>query len=83
MGHRLGDFDIPVYEIRPGVIRTDMTRGVAAKYSELIEDGLTVQKRWGTPEDVGAAVGTLVRGDVPYATGQVLCVDGGLTIRRL
>jgi NAD(P)-dependent dehydrogenase (short-subunit alcohol dehydrogenase family) len=80
---RLGEFEIPVYEVRPGVIRTAMTEGVAAKYSELLEGGLTIQRRWGTPDDVGTAVATLARGDVPYATGQVLFVDGGLTVQRL
>ncbi len=80
---RLGEFGIPVYEVRPGIIRSDMTAPVTAKYDKLIAEGLTVDPRWGTPEDVGRAVATLVRGDVPYATGQVLTVDGGLTVRRL
>jgi NAD(P)-dependent dehydrogenase (short-subunit alcohol dehydrogenase family) len=59
-----------------------MTSGVKGKYDALIEGGLTVEKRWGTPEDVGRAVAVLARGDLPYATGQVLHVDGGLTLRR-
>jgi NAD(P)-dependent dehydrogenase (short-subunit alcohol dehydrogenase family) len=80
---RLGEFDIPVYEVRPGVIRTDMTAPVESAYSRLLDKGLTIQRRWGTPDDVGAAVAALVRGDVPYATGQVLCIDGGLTVQRL
>ncbi|RIV17164.1 3-ketoacyl-ACP reductase [Fibrisoma montanum] len=80
---RLGEFDIPVYEVRPGVIRTDMTAGVTSKYDKLIEDGLCVQKRWGLPDDVGRAVAALARGDFPYSTGQVILVDGGLTIPRL
>jgi len=80
---RLGEFGIPVYEVRPGIIKSDMTAPVTAKYDKLIAEGLTVEPRWGEPDDVGRAVVTLVRGDVPYATGQVLTVDGGLTIRRL
>ncbi|QIP15372.1 3-ketoacyl-ACP reductase [Spirosoma aureum] len=80
---RLGEFDIPVYEVRPGVIKTDMTAGVTAKYDALIESGLCVQKRWGFADDVGRAVASLARGDFPYSTGQVIMVDGGLTIPRL
>ncbi len=80
---RLGEFDIPVYEVRPGIIRTDMTAGVQEKYDRLIAGGLLVQARWGLPEDVGRAVAMLVRGDLPYSTGQVIYVDGGLTLPRL
>ncbi|OIN61133.1 3-ketoacyl-ACP reductase [Arsenicibacter rosenii] len=80
---RLGEFDIPVYEVRPGIIRTDMTAGVTAKYDKLIEDGLCLQKRWGLPDDVGRAVAALAKGDFPYSTGQVIMVDGGLTTSRL
>ena len=80
---RLGEYGIPVYEVRPGVIKTDMTRAVQAKYDQLIEEGLLVEPRWGLPEDVGRAVATLVRGDLLYATGQILVVDGGLTLQRL
>lgn len=80
---RLGEFDIPVYEIRPGVIDTDMTAAVKEKYDKLIDQGLCVQKRWGQPEDVGKAVSSLVAGNFPYSTGQVIMVDGGLTIPRL
>jgi NAD(P)-dependent dehydrogenase (short-subunit alcohol dehydrogenase family) len=80
---RLGEYGIPVYEVRPGIIRTDMTRAVQAKYDRLIAEGLTVQARWGLPQDVGRAVAMLVRGDLPYATGQVVVVDGGLTLQRL
>ncbi len=80
---RLGEFDIPVYEVRPGVIKTDMTAGVTDKYDRLIADGLTVQPRWGLPDDVGRAVAALARGDFPYSTGQVILVDGGLTLGRL
>ena len=80
---RLGEFDIPVFEIRPGVTATDMTAGVKDKYDKLIEEGLCVQKRWGNPKDIGLAVAALVRGDFPYSTGQVIMVDGGMTIPRL
>ncbi|HVO18659.1 MAG TPA: 3-ketoacyl-ACP reductase [Anaeromyxobacter sp.] len=80
---RLAEEGISVYEVRPGVIRTDMTAGVAAKYDRRIADGLTLQRRWGTPEDVGRAVAMLARGDLPYSTGQVLLVDGGLTVERM
>ena len=80
---RLGELDLPVYEIRPGIIMTDMTSAVKGKYDKLIDEGLTVQKRWGYPEDVGKAVASLVKGDFPYSTGQVIMIDGGLTIDRL
>ena len=80
---RLGEFQIPVYEIRPGVIATDMTSGVKEKYDKLIGEGLTVQDRWGFPEDIGKAAAALARGDFPYSTGQVIIVDGGLTLPRL
>ena len=80
---RLSDEGINVYEIRPGVIKTDMTAGVQAKYDALFENGLTVERRWGTPEDVGRAAAMLARGDLSYATGQVITVDGGLTLPRL
>lgn len=80
---RLAEFDIPVYEVRPGVIRTDMTSGVEEKYDRLIDDGLMLQDRWGEPEDVGKAAAMLARGDLPYSTGQVIMVDGGMTVDRL
>ena len=80
---RLGEFGIPVYEVRPGVIKTDMTAGVTEKYDRLIAGGLTIQPRWGFPEDVGKAVAALARGDLLYSTGQVIMVDGGLTVQRL
>lgn len=80
---RLAEFGIPVYEVQPGVIRSDMTSGVTDKYDRLIADGLTLEPRWGEPEDVGKAVSALVRGEIPYATGQVLYIDGGMRIRRL
>ena len=80
---RLGEYDIPVYEVRPGIIRSDMTAGVTDKYDKLISNGLTIQKRWGTPEDVGKAVLAIVSGLLPYSTGQVVMVDGGMTLGRL
>ncbi len=80
---RLGAEGIPVYEVRPGVIKTDMTAGVTEKYDRLIAGGLCVQPRWGFPEDVGRAVAALARGDLAYSTGQVVMIDGGLTIPRL
>ncbi|MEX0773610.1 MAG: 3-ketoacyl-ACP reductase [Balneolales bacterium] len=80
---RLAEFDIPVYEVQPGIIRTDMTEGVTAKYDKLIEEGLTVQRRWGSPEDVGKAVLALANGSFPYSTGQVIMVDGGMTLQQL
>jgi NAD(P)-dependent dehydrogenase (short-subunit alcohol dehydrogenase family) len=80
---RLAEFGIPVYEVRPGIIKTDMTAGVTGKYDALIANGLVPQNRWGFPEDVGRAVAVLARGDLPYSTGQVIMVDGGLTLARL
>jgi len=80
---RLAEEGISVFEVRPGIVRTDMSAGAAEKYDRLIEGGLTVQRRWGAPEDVGRAVAMLARGDLPYSTGQVIRVDGGLTVQRL
>jgi 3-oxoacyl-[acyl-carrier protein] reductase len=80
---RLAEFGINVYEIRPGIIRTDMTAGVTEKYDRLIANGLTVEPRWGTPEDVGRVAAALARGEFTYATGNVIMVDGGLTIAPL
>jgi 3-oxoacyl-[acyl-carrier protein] reductase len=80
---RLAEYGIAVYEVRPGVIKTDMTAGVTEKYDKLIAGGLMPQARWGLPEDVGKAVAMLARGDLPYSTGQVVMVDGGLTMQRL
>lgn len=80
---RLAGFGINVYEIRPGVIHTDMTRGVSGRYDALIEGGLTLQPRWGEPEDVARAVRMLVAEELPYSTGQVLRVDGGMFVHRL
>jgi 3-oxoacyl-[acyl-carrier protein] reductase len=80
---RLAEYGIPVYEIRPGIIRTDMTAGSTEKYDRFIEEGNLLEARWGTPEDLGRATAMLARGDLPYATGQTLTLDGGLTLRRL
>jgi NAD(P)-dependent dehydrogenase (short-subunit alcohol dehydrogenase family) len=79
---RLADEGICVYEIRPGVIKSDMTSVVSAKYDKMIAEGLTLQRRWGMPEDIGKAVVMLVDGALAYSTGQVINVDGGLTIER-
>ena len=80
---RLAEYNIPVYEIRPGIIKTDMTAAVQEKYDKLFLEGITLENRWGLPEDIGKAVTALVEGQIPYATGQVINVDGGLTIQTL
>jgi NAD(P)-dependent dehydrogenase (short-subunit alcohol dehydrogenase family) len=80
---RLAEHGIPVYEVRPGIIATDMTAPLRAAYDKRIADGLVPAKRWGTPEDVGRVVCALLRGDLPYASGSVIDVDGGLSIPRL
>lgn len=80
---RLAESGIMVYEVRPGIIRTDMTAAVKDKYDGLIAGGLVPQKRWGFPEDVGKAVAALVSGAFPYSTGLILEVSGGMDIARL
>lgn len=80
---RLGEVNIPVYEVRPGIVETDMTTGVREKYDKLIREGLTIEKRWGTPEDIGRIVAALAEGEIPYSTGQVIVADGGMGIQRL
>jgi 3-oxoacyl-[acyl-carrier protein] reductase len=81
---RLGEYNIPVYEIKPGIIKTDMTSGVIEKYDKLIfEEDLLVQSRWGMPEDIGKVCRSLVSGDLAYSTGQVINVDGGFMLPRL
>ena len=80
---RLAEHGIPVYEVRPGIIATDMTAAVKDSYDRRIADGLVPERRWGQPEDVGRAVAALLRGDVPHASGAVLHVDGGLSLPRL
>lgn len=80
---RLADHNINVYEIRPGIIDTDMTSVAKAKYDTLIAEGLTPIRRWGTPEDVGRAVTAIAEGAFPMSTGEVINVDGGFHLRRL
>ncbi len=80
---RMAEYGVNVYEIRPGVIETDMTSVVKEKYDKLISEGLTLQPRWGYPEDIAKAVAALLRGDLGYSTGQVINIDGGMNIGRL
>jgi NAD(P)-dependent dehydrogenase (short-subunit alcohol dehydrogenase family) len=78
---RLAEHGIQVFEVRPGIMKTDMTSAVAEKYDAPIADGLVPQRRWGTAEDVGLAVATLVDGKFPYSTGTVIDIDGGMQMR--
>ena len=80
---RLAEHGINVYEIRPGIIATDMTGPVKEKYDKLIADGLTPIERWGTPEDIGRAVAAIAQDLLPFSTGEVINVDGGFHLRRL
>jgi len=80
---RLAETGISVFEVRPGIIRSDMTAGVSAKYDRLIADGLVPMKRWGEPEDIGRIVSGLASGKFGFATGTVIDADGGLSIGRL
>lgn len=80
---RLAEYGINVYEVRPGIIATDMTAAAQAKYDRLIGDGLTPFRRWGQPEDVAGAVRLLAAGRLPFSTGEVINVDGGFHLRRL
>lgn len=80
---RLAEFGINVYEVQPGIIETDMTSAVHDKYDRLIAEGLLLQKRWGTPEDVGRAVAAFAEGYFCYATGTAVEVGGGFGIKRL
>ncbi|MEJ2010532.1 MAG: 3-ketoacyl-ACP reductase [Acidobacteriota bacterium] len=80
---RLAEYGINVYEVRPGIISTDMTVVVKDKYDRMIADGLTPIARWGTPEDVGRAVATIAQDSFPFSTGEVINVDGGFHLRRL
>ena len=80
---RLAQHGINVYEVRPGIIKTDMTASVQEKYDRLIEEGLVPQGRWGLPEDVGKAIAALVSGGFEYSTGTVIEVSGGMNIRKL
>jgi len=80
---RLAEYGINVYEVRPGITRTDLTAPVTEKYDRLIAEGLTPIRRWGTPEDVGRAVAAVASGALPFSTGEVINVDGGFHLRRL
>ena len=80
---RLAEAGITVYEIRPGIIETDMTRAVTEKYDRQIARGLTPIQRWGQPADVGKAVVAIAQGALPFSTGEVINVDGGFHLRRL
>ena len=80
---RLAEYGIPVNEIRPGIIATEMTAGVKGKYDALIGDGLLPIARWGQPEDIARAAFALCTGALPYMTGQSLDIDGGFHIRKL
>ena len=77
----LAQYGIRVYEVRPGVIETDMTAGVKKKYDKLIAEGFSPIKRWGKPDDIGKAVAMLARGDLPFSTGEVINIDGGFHLR--
>jgi NAD(P)-dependent dehydrogenase (short-subunit alcohol dehydrogenase family) len=80
---RLAEHGINVYEIRPGIIATDMTGPVKEKYDKLIAEGLSPIQRWGTPEDIGRAVAAIASDAFPFSTGEVINVDGGFHLRRL
>ena len=80
---KLAEYGINVYEIRPGIIQTDMTAGVLEKYNKLIKDGLLPISRIGQPEDVAKPVLAIVNGLLPYSTGEIINADGGFHIRRL
>ncbi|MBN2156507.1 MAG: 3-ketoacyl-ACP reductase [Candidatus Lokiarchaeota archaeon] len=80
---RLSEFNIPVFEVRPGIIKTDMTKSVEKKYDTLFKEGITPFSRWGTPIDVAKCVSAIVQGYFPYSTGQVFNVDGGFHLKRL
>ena len=80
---KLGEYDIPVLEVRPGIIRTPMTEVVTEKYDRLIAQGITPMKRWGTPEDVAKCVLAVAKGYLDFSTGTVLNADGGFHIKRL
>ena len=80
---RLAEYGINVYEIRPGIIETDMTSVVKQKYDDLIGKGLTPIQRWGQPDDIGRAVVAIAEGYFPFSTGEVINVDGGFHLRRL
>ncbi len=80
---RLGEYNIPVYEVRPGIIKTPMTEVVTEKYDKLISEGLCLTARWGFPKDIAKAVKMLADGALAYSTGQVIMVDGGMSVEKL
>jgi len=80
---RLSEEGILVYEVRPGIIKTDMTIKVKDQYDKLIAEGLVPQKRWGVPDDIGQAIASIARGDWNFSTGTIFDVSGGLNIRSL
>ncbi len=80
---KLADFGIPVYEVQPGLIETDMTTVVKDKYTKMAEDGLVLEKRMGKPQDIGRVVASLATGGLPYCTGQIIVPDGGMGVWRL
>lgn len=80
---RLSEYDIPVFEIRPGIIKTDMTASVTEKYDKLIAGGITPTKRWGEPSDIAKIVNSISDGTFDFSTGQVFNADGGFHLRRL
>ena len=80
---RLAEHGIQVFELRPGIMATDMTAGVKEKYDRLMAEGLVPMRRWGLPEDVGLAVGSILAGDFPYSTGEIIHLDGGFHLSKL
>jgi len=80
---RLSKEEILVFEVRPGVIETDMTTRIKDKYDKLISEGLVPQKRWGLPDDIGKAVASISRGDWNFSTGMIFEISGGLNIHKL
>lgn len=80
---RLTKLGINVYEIRPGIVDTDMTNGVKEDYDRMLDNGLLLERRWGQPQDIGRVAAALVRGDLPYCSGQIITIDGGMTVGRL
>jgi 3-oxoacyl-[acyl-carrier protein] reductase len=80
---RLAEYGIGVYEVRPGIIKTDMTEGVMAKYDKLMAEGLVPQNRWGFPEDIGKAVLSIAKADWAFSTGNIFMVDGALNLSKL
>jgi NAD(P)-dependent dehydrogenase (short-subunit alcohol dehydrogenase family) len=83
MAIKMAEFDIPVYEIRPGVIETDMIEAVRESYRKAVKSDFTLEQRMGMPEDIGKVAAALIRGDLPYSTGQIISVDGGMTVQRM